>query len=362
MKLFIPGPISVEKETLDLMKKEMISHRSDSFRELMKNCENGLQKVFQTHCPVIISTSSGSGLMEGAIRNCVNENVLVCSCGAFGKKWAQIAESCEKEVEILKVENGSAVHNEDLAKAMEGKKFEAVCITHNETSTGVQNNLEELASVVKENGALLLVDSVSSMAGANIPVDKIGIDVCITSSQKCFALPPGLAFASVSKNAQEKAKTVKGRGYYFDFIELIKNLEANETPYTPAITFLYALADKVKEIEKEGIENRFARHKKMSEMARGWAIENGFTLFAEKGYESNTVTCIINTKKTDMKTVKKKMLEKGYFIDTGYRKMNETLIEKGKDETFRIPHMGELTINDFKEFLEKLSETIKEVG
>jgi len=362
MKLFIPGPISVEKETLSLMQNEMISHRSDAFRELMKDCEEGLQKVFQTQNPVIISTSSGSGLMEGAIRNCVNKKVLVCSCGAFGKKWAQIAEDCDKEVEVLKAENGCAVHAEELAKAMKGKGFEAVCITHNETSTGVQNNLEELAGIVKENGALLLVDSVSSMAGANIPVDKIGIDVCITSSQKCFALPPGLAFASVSKSAMDKAQTVKGRGYYFDFVELLKNLEKNETPYTPALTFFYALAGKVKEIEKEGIENRFARHKKMSEMAREWAIKNEFTLFAEKGYQSNTVTCISNTKKVDMKAVKKEMQKKGYFIDTGYRKMNETLAEKGKDETFRIPHMGELTISEFSEFLEKLSETIKEVG
>ena len=361
MRLFIPGPISVEKETMQAMQKEMISHRSDDFRNLMKVCEEGLQKIFQTKNPVIISTSSGSGLMEGAIRNCVSEKVLVCDCGAFGKKWAQIAEGCGKEVDILKVENGHSVQKEELAKAMQGKNFEAVCITQNETSTGVQNNISALASVVKENGALLLVDCVSSMAGADIPVDKIGIDVCVTSSQKCFALPPGLAFVSVSKNAIKKAQTVKGRGYYFDFTELIKNLEKNEAPYTPALTFLYALAEKVKKIEEEGIENRFVRHAKMSLMAQEWARENGFELFAEKGSESSTVTCIINTKKVDMKNVKKKMLEKGYFIDTGYRKMNEDLVAKGKNETFRIPHMGELTIEEFEKFLEKLSETIKEV-
>jgi len=361
VKLFIPGPISVEKETLGTMQKEMISHRSDAFQELMKNCEEGLQKVFQTQNPVIISTSSGSGLMEGAIRNCVSENVLVCSCGAFGKKWAQIAESCGKKVEILKVEDGKAIHADELKKAMEGKNFEAVCITHNETSTGIQNNLEELVGIVKENGALLLVDCVSSMGGVDINVDKIGIDVCVTSSQKCFALPPGLAFASVSKNVQEKTKTVKGRGYYFDFVELIKNLEKNETPYTPAITFFYTLEEKIKDIEKEGLEKRFERHKKMALMAQDWAIKNGFELFAEKGYESNTVTCITNTKKIDFKTVKKEMQKKGYFIDTGYRKLNGVLVEKGKNETFRIPHMGELKINEFEEFLKNLEETINEI-
>ena len=362
MKLFIPGPITVNKNTADAQTKEMIGHRSSEFRELYKNCKTGLQTVFQTKNPVVISTSSGSGLMQGAIQNTVNENVLVCVCGAFGKKWASIAKSCGKNVEILEVNAGKAIPKEELEKAMQGKNFEAVCITHNETSTGVQNNLVELAPIVKENNALLLVDAVSSMGGANIAVDEIGIDVCVTSSQKCFALPPGLAFASISENTLIKAETLKGRGYYFDFLELVKSFETNETPYTPAISLFYALEEKLKEILEEGIENRFKRHSGLAKQARDWATLNGFELFAETGHESNTVTCIKNTKNIDIKLVKEKMVGKGYFIDAGYRKLNEKLTSDGAATTFRVPHMGELTKEELEEFLDTLKLMIEAVG
>ncbi|MBT7241114.1 MAG: alanine--glyoxylate aminotransferase family protein [Candidatus Diapherotrites archaeon] len=361
MKLFIPGPININENTKKSIQKDMISHRSEEFRELYKECKIGLQEIFQTKNPVLISTSSGSGLMEGAIRNFVREKVLICVIGAFGKKWASIAKACGKEVDILEITPGKAIQKEDLIKVVSGKEYDAICITQNETSTGVANHLAELASIVRESEALLLVDAVSSMAGANIKVDEIGIDVCITSSQKCFALPPGLAFASVSEKALEKAKNIEGRGYYFDFLELAKNWENNETPYTPNISLLFALQEKVREIQKETIEKRFERHLSLAKRAQEWAVENGFELFAEENYMSNTVTCIKNTKKVDMKKVKEKMMPKGYFIDAGYRKLNEKLISEGKDSTFRIPHMGELTIEELGEYLEELKQTIMEV-
>ena len=339
----------------------MIGHRGKEFQELFGTLTSGLQKVFLTKNRVLISTSSGSGLMEGALRNCVSEKVLVCEYGAFGKKWADMSKACGKETDVLSAEAGKAVKGKELKEKIEaakkaGKKYEAVCITHNETSTGVMNDLKEIAPIVKESGALLLVDAVSSMGGAKIDVDALGIDVCLTSSQKAFSLPPGLSFASVSEKALEKAKSVKGRGYYFDFVELAKEYDSKQTPYTPAVGLMFGLKQRLEEMLVEGMENVWARHAQMAFNAQKWAQEKGLGLFAEPGYRSNTVTCIENTKKVNLDELKKKLKLRGYVFDPGYRKMNEELLAKGRSETFRIPHMGNLSIEELKGYLNAVAE------
>ncbi|MDD3084027.1 MAG: aminotransferase class V-fold PLP-dependent enzyme, partial [Candidatus ainarchaeum sp.] len=186
-------------------------------------------------------------------------------------------------------------------------------------------------------------------------------DVCLASTHKCFGLQPGIAFESISQEALEKAKTINDRGYYFDFVELAKEYDLEQTPYTPAISLMFALKEQLKIIFEEGLENRFERHKKLKKIVHEWIEENGFELFSEKKYSSNTITCINNTKKIDLKKLKQKMQEKGYFIDTGYRKLNEKLVEEGKNETFRIPHMGDITEEEFKNFLNELKKTMEEI-
>ncbi len=359
MRLFIPGPVSISKETNEAMQKEMIGHRGKEFQEIFGQCAEKLKKVFYTKNRVLISTSSGTGLMEAAIRNCVNETVLICSCGAFGKKWVQVAKSCGKNVDVLEEEAGKAIKIKALKEKIAEKNYEAVCITHNETSTGVANNLEEIAPIIKESGALFCVDAVSSAGGAKIEIDKLGIDVCVTSSQKCFSLPPGLSFGVISEKALEKAKNVKGRGYYFDFVELAKEYDTQQTPYTPAVGIIFGLKQRLEEMEKEGIGEVWARHAKLAEITQEWAKENGLQLFAEEGYRSNTVTCIENTKKINLDEVKKGLKKRGYIFDAGYRKMNDDLIAAGKNDTFRIPHMGNLKIEELKEYLQAIKEEAK---
>ncbi len=361
MKLFIPGPVSVNEKIAFSQASEMIGHRSSNFKNLMKYCSEGLQKILFTSNRVLISTSSGSGLMEGAIRNCVKENVLICVCGAFGKKWASIAKSCGKQVDILETESGKAIQKKDLEEALNKKNYEAVCITLNETSTGVENDLEELVPIVKEKSALVLIDAVSCMCGKKIEVDKLQLDVCLASSQKCFGLPPGLSFASVSEKALEKARTINDRGYYFDFVELAKEYDENQTPYTPAVGLFFALREQLKLIEEEGIEKRFERHEELKRMVHDWVRENGFELFSDENYSSNTITCIKNTKKIDLDKLKKVMSSKGFVIDTGYRKLNEQLEASGKESTFRIPHMGDLKKEELKLFLDTLKTTMEEI-
>jgi len=353
MRLFIPGPVTVSKDVNKAIGAEMIGHRGKGFQDLFGNIAQNLGQLLYTKNRVLISTSSGSGLMEGAIRNCVSDtgSVLVCSCGAFGKKWFDIAKSCGKQVDLFEIEAGKGFRAEELAAKLAQKKYEAVCVTHNETSTGVMNHLEELSPVIHDAGALMLVDAVSSMGGAKIEVDKIGIDVCLSSSQKCFSLPPGLSVAAVSEAALEKAKTVKGRGYYFDFVELAKEYDTKQTPYTPAVGLFFGKKHQLDKIMEEGLDKRFARHEKMARATQKWALKNGFELFAEKGYRSSTVTCISNTKKIALEEVKKKVKEKGYIMDAGYRKLNDGLLEKGRADTFRIPHMGDLKMGELKKYL-----------
>jgi aspartate aminotransferase-like enzyme len=344
MRLFIPGPVSVSENINLAMNKEMIGHRGKEFAEIFGECSSGLKKVFQTNNRVLISTSSGTGLMEAAIRNCVNSDVLMVECGAFGKKWVDIAKACGKNVDVLHVEAGKALKAEELASKLATKKYEAVCVTHNETSTGVANNLKAIAPLIKDHGALFCVDTVSSMGGARIGVDEIGIDVCLTSSQKCFSLPPGLSFASVSERALEKSKTV----------ELAKEYDTNQTPYTPAVGLIFGLREQLKGMQAEGMENVWKRHEEFALETQKWATSYGLGLFAEEGYRSSTVTCVENTKKINLEDVKKKVKAKGYVMDAGYRKLNDDLLAAGKNETLRIPHMGNLKMEELKAYLEAL--------
>ncbi|MFC1704858.1 pyridoxal-phosphate-dependent aminotransferase family protein [Nanoarchaeota archaeon] len=357
-KLFIPGPVEVREDILKAMSKPMIGHRTGEYKELMGSLKEPLQKLMFTKNDVLISTSSGSGFLEGGMRNCVSKKVLNCVNGAFSKKWADIAVGCAKQNEVIKVDYGKAIKPEMVDEKLATGEFDAICVTHNETSTGVMNNLEELSEVIKKYPEVIwMVDCVSSLAGVKVEVDKLGIDVCLASSQKALALPPGIAVASISEKAYKKAETVEGRGYYFDFLGLKKSYDKDQTPYTPSISHLYALQLQLETIMKEGVENRFERHTQMADFVRKWAKDN-FEMFSESGYESNTISCITNTKCADFNKVKEEMGKRGYGIDSGYRKLNSKLEEAGKPTTFRIAHMGDTTMDDIKVFIKNIEEVI----
>ena len=356
-KLFIPGPTEVRKEILDELSRPQIGHRTPEFIELFGSLKPWLKKLFYTNNDVLISTSSGSGFWEGAVRSCVHKKVLHAVNGAFSKKWSEISERCGKEVQSINYESGKSVKAKDVDTALSSGEFEAFCIVHNETSTGVMSNLNEISAVMKKHPDVLwFVDAVSSLAGVKIEVDKLGIDICLASSQKAIALPAGIAVASISPRCYKKAETVAGRGYYFDLLELKKSYDKNQTPYTPSIPHIYALKKQLERIEKEGLDNRFKRHKEMSKYTRDWAAKNGFKMFSEEGYHSDTVSCMVNTKGVDFSAIKKEMAKKGYSIDSGYGKMNEKLAAEGKPTTFRIAHLGDLTLDEIKELTQELEK------
>ncbi len=219
-RMFVPGPVDVADEVLAAQTKPMIPHRSKDFEATFRKCDERLRQVFFTERPVYISSSSGSGLQEAGIRNFANETVLSCVNGAFAKRWYDVAVVNGKQADKLEVPWGEVIKPDQLADALKQKHYEVVTIVHNETSTGAENPVKELAKVVHETSpdTLILVDAVSSLSGTKIEFDAWGLDFLLTSSQKCFALPPGLAFGAASERAMKKAETVKFRGWYFDLL------------------------------------------------------------------------------------------------------------------------------------------------
>ncbi len=353
-KLFIPGPTEVREEVLEAQRKWMIGHREKDFSILYERVIEKLRKVLDTKNFVTVFTSSATGVMEGSIRNTVKRNLLSTVCGAFSHRWMDIAKRCGKEVDVIEVEWGKAIKPEMVEKELKNKKYEALLITHNETSTGVTNPLKEICEVVRSVSpdTLILVDAVSSLAGIEIPIDELSLDVIFASVQKCFALPPGLTVTVISERAMEKSKEINDRGYYFDFLEMKKYYdERRQTPATPAISLLFAFDYQLDRMLKEGMKKRFERHLKMAEKVRNWVKERKFELFPEKGYESNTVTVIKNTKNLDVPSLIEKLRERGFKIANGYGKL--------KNITFRIGHMGDLTLEEIEELLENLDGVLK---
>ncbi|RKX69313.1 aminotransferase [candidate division WOR-3 bacterium] len=354
-KLFIPGPTEVMEDVLNVQAKPMIGHRSKEFSELLTSVVEKLKRVLATKNEVYIFTSSGTGVMEAAIRNCVKNKVLSLVCGAFSKRWAQIAKACNKEVATVEVDWGKAIKPEMVADALKKDHYDAVTLVHNETSTGVRNPIEGIAEVIKEYpDTFLLVDTVSSLMGDKIEIDKLGIDVCLASVQKCFALPPGMAVGVISERALKRSEEVTDKGYYFDFLVFKKYWEERrQTPTTPAISLIQALDYQLDRIEQEGVENRYQRHREMAEIVRGWA-KKFFAMFSEEGYHSVTVSAITNTRGISVADLNKELGKQGYMISNGYGKL--------KEKTFRIAHMGDLTKEDINDLLGRINAILKLEG
>ena len=350
-KLFIPGPTEVRQEVLDAQAKPLIGHRMGAFTELYTGIINKLKELLKTDNFVMVLTASGTALMEAAIRNCVKKDVLCCVSGAFGDRWYKIAQKCDKNADAITVDWGRAIKPEMIEEKLKAKKYEAVTVVQNETSTGVRAPIEEIGAMLKNYpDTLLLVDTVSSLMGDKIDITECGIDVCLTSSQKAFALPPGLAVGIISNQALEKAKGVTGRGHYADFVGIKDYFDKKgQTPTTPAITLMYALDKQLGRIKQEGMENRYQRHLKMAQYVQKWAKKN-FALFAEPGYESVTVTCIKNTRNIKVADLNKELGKRGFAISNGYGKL--------KEETFRIAHMGDLTLSEIEELIKNIDEIL----
>jgi aspartate aminotransferase-like enzyme len=359
VKLHIPGPVEVSAKTFQAMTTPMIGHRGQGFKDLCAKIQPQLQTLLATKQLVYLSTSSAWGVMEGAVRNLVARKVLNCMCGAFSDKWLDVSQRCGKAAEGLQVPWGSPIRGEDVDKKLATGQFDALTLIHNETSTGTMSPLAEIAALKRKYpDVMFIVDAVSSLTALPIPFDELGIDVLLAGTQKAFALPPGLSVFTGSPAALAKAATIKDRGYYFDFVEFEKNAREHMTPSTPGIPHVYALASKLDEFFAEGLEARYARHKKTNQMTRDWAAGHGFTLFPEQGYESLTLCCVNNGAKpggraVDVAKLQKLVKEQGFLIDGGYGKIKGT--------TFRISNMGDETEATMRQLFAALDKAMKQL-
>jgi len=353
-KLFIPGPVDVRQDVLEKLATPMIGHRTKDASALQQRISEKLQQLMFTKNTILLSTSSGSGLMEGAVRCFTAKRAAVFSIGAFGERWYKMCTANGIPSDIFRSELGQPTTPEMVREVLSTGLYDLVTITHNETATGVHNPIFEIAKVLAEfPDVISCVDAVSSLGGDYIPVDVLGIDVCITSSQKCLGLPPGLAVASVTDRAIEKAKTIPNRGLYFDYVELYKFVKEKpyQYPSTPSLPHMFALDYQLDRILEEGIEARFARHSAMAKRVQDWARQN-FAVYSNPSHLSVTVTCITNTKDIPFSELNAAMGKRGYLLSNGYGAL--------KDKTFRIAHMADTTLEDVETMLKDLDEVLAE--
>jgi aspartate aminotransferase-like enzyme len=357
MQLRIPGPTPLPQEVLQSMSKQMINHRSPEFAAIIQKITAGLKKIFQTKNDIFILSSSGTGSMEAMVVNSLSpgDKVLAVSVGAFGERFGLIAEQFGADVTRLDFEWGTAADPDEVRKALKREpSIKAVLVTHNETSTGLTNDLASISKVIKEFDKLLLVDAISSLGSINLPVDEWGCDIVATGSQKGWMAPPGLAMVSVSEKGWQAHSEAKMPRFYWDFTKAKTFLEKDQTPFTPAVATFYALAAGLDIIEKEGIPEIFERHARIARVAREGVKSLGLSLFPDEAYASNTITAIKGPKGVDVEKLRRILREEYQIVLAGGQR---TLSGK----IFRIGHMGWVTEEDIQEVLEKLKLALTRV-
>ena len=349
-RFFVPGPTWVRPAILQEMTRPMIGHRSPEFRDLFRVISADLKPLFATAQDTFVITCSGTALMEASLVNCVPRRLLVTTCGAFSERWFAIAESLGLEVDQLNAGWGKAVEPEELANHLRGRRtaYDAVTLTHNETSTGVTNDVAALARVIRDEspGTLILVDAVSSLGGIPLRSDEWGFDVCFASVQKGIALPPGITVVAVSQQALARAAKITYRGTYFDFLKYKKHADEGGVPSTPSIPHFYALAAQLDHIVRgETLDARFRRHEMMREVTIR-RTANYAKLASDRNHASATVSALAPVK--DPEQIRSEMKKRGYTLGGGYGEWKAT--------TFRIGHMGDIPLASLEAMLDVLDE------
>jgi aspartate aminotransferase-like enzyme len=349
---FLPGPTDVHPEVLEATLKPYYFGFAEQMQALMQEMQPGLQRLFGTSQPVVISVSAATGLMEAAVRNGVGHRVL-CVCGGyFGELFARIAEGCGKEVLRLNVHPGSVLEPDQLAQFLDGPTVDAVTLVHSESSTGALAPVPELARVIRERSdALVLVDGVTSIGAMPVEMDAWGVDFMLTGSQKALALPPGIAMGAASPRFMERAQTQPDRGFYLSMTHLVGAAKKLFPLTTPALPVFHALARQLERIEAGGgLGARFARHAEMARLTVEWARTQGLALLAHEGRRSPTVTAIDISPRAKAGDVVRALEQRNWLIATGLVPMVDRLI--------RIGHMGDLEPVHLKALLAELTAAL----
>lgn len=358
MNLRIPGPTPLPENVLKIMSKQMINHRGVEFGQILNSVTANLKAMFQTKNDVFLYTTSGTGGLEAAVVNTLSpgDKVLAVVTGVFGERFAQIAEAYGADVTRLVFKFGNGADPDKVKQSLDDDpSIKTVLVTHNETSTGVTNDLEALAAVVKKYDKLLLVDAISSLGCIDLRVDDWNCDVVVTGSQKGWMAPPGVAMLSFSAKAWEAVEKSKMPNFYFDVKKAKSSLEKGQTPWTPGISTFYALYVALNGMVKEGLDSVFARHIKMAQKTRGGLKAMGLTLFADPIYASDTITSVKVTGGLDAIKLLKILLEEHDTIIAGGQ---ANLIGK----ILRVGHLGCVVESEIDAVLDALRQALPKAG
>jgi len=354
--LLSPGPTPIPNEVELAMSETMIHHRTPQFNKVFEEARRGLKKLFGTKNDVIMFASSGTGAMEAAVANLFSpgDKVLVVNGGKFGERWLNIANAYGLTPIDLKVEWGRAVKVADVEKQLKAQPdIQGVLIQASETSTTVLHPVKEIANLTK-GGPLFLVDGVTAVGVVSVPVDEWGIDVLVTGSQKALMLPPGLGFIALSDRAWDRTKKAKLPRFYFDLNLERKNQQKGSGAFTPAVSLIFGLRASLSMMEREGIEQVYARHARMCRATRAAATALGLRLLAPDS-PSPAVTGIFLPDGIDAD----KVLQ--YLRD----RMNVTLAE-GQDQlkgkVIRIAHVGYMGAFDVVTAIAALEMALRKFG
>ena len=351
--LLTPGPAPVPEEVMNAMAKPIIHHRTSQYRDIIKNANEGLKKIFKTKTNVLTFTASGTGAMEASIANMLSkgDTVVVVRGGKFGERFAEICEAYGVNVVPIDIEWGTGPEASLIEKTLkENPKAKAVFIQLCETSTATAYDVKSIASVVAKTDAILVVDAISGLGADEFNMDGWGVDVAIGGSQKAFMIPPGLSFCAVSKKAWNMVKKSTLPKYYYDFNKYEKAVEKGDSPFTPAITVAIGLEKALSIIIEEGVDKFITRHKSDAEFVRSTVKELGLSIFSKS--PSDAVTAVSVPEKVDATELIKVLKSKGVTLAGGQAQL------KGK--IFRIAHMGAIKRTDLEVALGKLKEALKE--
>jgi len=299
----------------------------------------------------LVATGSSTLIMESAVVSTAAHDVLSLTCGAFSERWHSISRGAGKAADRLAVPWGEAIDPDLVRGALRRKRYDAVTVVHNETSTGVINPLADIARAIREESdALILVDAVSSLGGAPVEADAWGLDVVLAGTQKALALPPGLVIFTLSDRAAARAAKVERRGFYTDLLRYRDKHREGGPITTPAISLYYALDRQLERILAEGMEARWARHERLGRRTAAWAEARGFTFAAAAGARSPTVSCLRPPRGVDPQALVKQLAGRGWTVGGGYGDWKPT--------TFRIGHMGEVRDDDLEALLAEIDAAL----
>ena len=359
--LMIPGPTPVPESVMLEIAKHPIGHRSSEFSSILKEVYENLKYVFQTKNDVFMFTSSGTGAMCAALENLINEGdkVLCLSLGNFGNRWAKIAESRGADVEKIEVEAGQVIDPEVLKKRLAedtNKEIKIVTLTHSETSTGAANDVKTLCSIIREHGAISVVDGVTSVCAMPVKPDEWGIDVLVSGSQKGFMIPPGLAFLVANERAWKVYEQCKHPSFYFDWAAHKKAVEGDTTPFTPAVNLIVGLNTALKMIKEEGIENMNARHKRHCMALRNALRAINLELLVKDDNDaSHSITSILPPEGISVPDIRSTMKNDfDIVVANGQAKL--------KDKIFRMGTLGFVCDRDLIAAIGALEATLYKLG